>query len=113
MLLEGGSFRGRQVVPSSWIDMILNDGDREAWSAGNLAAYYPGSPIHYRAKWYVERSESPLLFCLGIHGQNLFIDAENEIVIAKFSSQPVPLDARCIALTGGLVRALRERLASG
>jgi len=111
MLVEGGSYRGRQVVPSSWIDMILNDGDREAWSAGNLASYYPGLPIHYRAKWYVERSESPVLFCLGIHGQNLFVDTNNEIVIAKFSSQPQPLDVECITLTGTLVGALRKSLA--
>jgi CubicO group peptidase (beta-lactamase class C family) len=110
MLVEGGAYRGRQVVPPSWIDMIVNDGDREAWSAGNLAAYYPGMPIHYRAKWYVERSESPLLFCLGIHGQNLFVDPKNEIVIAKFSSQPQALDAECIALTGMLVGALRTLL---
>jgi CubicO group peptidase (beta-lactamase class C family) len=111
MLVEGGSYRGRQIVPSSWIDMIVNDGDRQAWSAGNLAAYYPGVPIHYRAKWYVELSESPLLFCLGIHGQNLFVDPKDEIVIAKFSSQPQPLDAACIALTGTLVGALRRMLA--
>jgi CubicO group peptidase (beta-lactamase class C family) len=110
LLVEGGVHRGRQVVPRSWIDMIVNDGDREAWSAGNLAAYYPGMPIHYRAKWYVERGESPLLFCLGIHGQNLFVDPKNEIVIAKFSSQPQALDAECIALTGMLVGALRTML---
>jgi len=110
MLLEGGSYRGRQVVPSSWIDMIVNDGDREAWSAGNLASYYPGMPIHYRAKWYVEHSESPVLFCLGIHGQNLFVDTKNEIVIAKFSSQPLPLDVECIGLTGVLMGALRKML---
>jgi CubicO group peptidase (beta-lactamase class C family) len=111
MLLDGGSYRGRQVVPASWIDMIINDGDPEAWSAGNLAGYYPGTPIHYRAKWYVERGESPVLFCLGIHGQNLFVDAKNEIVIAKFSSQPQPLDVECIELTGTLVEALRKMLA--
>jgi len=111
MLVEGGSYRGRQIVPSSWINMIVNDGDRQAWSAGNLAAYYPGMPIHYRAKWYVELSESPVLFCLGIHGQNLFVDPKDEIVIAKFSSQPQPLDVECIALTGALVGALRRRLA--
>jgi CubicO group peptidase (beta-lactamase class C family) len=112
MLLEGGSYRGRQVVPQSWIDMIATDGDPEAWSAGNLASYYPGIPMHYRTKWYVERSESPMLFCLGIHGQNLFVDAKSEIVIAKFSSQPQPLDVECIALTGALVAALRKLLAA-
>jgi CubicO group peptidase (beta-lactamase class C family) len=110
MLVEGGFYRSRRVVPPSWIDMIVNDGDREAWSAGNLASYYPGVPIHYRAKWYVERGESPVLFCLGIHGQNLFVDTKNEIVIAKFSSQPQALDVECIGLTGMLVGALRTML---
>jgi CubicO group peptidase (beta-lactamase class C family) len=110
MLVEGGFYRSRRVVPPSWIDMIVNDGDRESWSAGNLASYYPGVPIHYRAKWYVERGESPVLFCLGIHGQNLFVDTKNEIVIAKFSSQPQALDVECIGLTGMLVGALRTML---
>ena len=36
--------------------------------------YFPGVPMHYRAKWYVERTAPPLLFALGIHGQNLFVD---------------------------------------
>src|SRR5262245_6014640 len=63
MLIEGGSYRGQQVVPASWIDMIANDGDPEAWAAGNVASYYPGIPIHYRAKWYVERSVPRVLFC--------------------------------------------------
>jgi len=54
-----------------------------------------------------------VLFCLGIHGQNLFVDRKNEIVIAKFSSQPEPLDVMRIGLTGKLVRALRQELARG
>jgi CubicO group peptidase (beta-lactamase class C family) len=111
MLIEGGSHRGRQVVPAAWIDMITNDGAPEAWAAGNLACYFPSVPIHYRAKWYVERGEPSVLFCLGIHGQNLFVDRKNEIVIAKFSSQPEPLDVTRIGLTGRLVRALRQALA--
>jgi CubicO group peptidase (beta-lactamase class C family) len=113
MLLEGGTRKGRQVVPPSWIDMIVNDGDPEAWAAGNLASYYPGVPVHYRAKWYVERTLPRLLFCLGIHGQNLFVDAANGLVIAKFSSQPQPLSVEHIGLTGKLVAALRRELASG
>jgi CubicO group peptidase (beta-lactamase class C family) len=112
MVLEGGTHRGRQVVPSSWIETIANDGDPAAWSAGNLSSYFPGVPIHYRSKWYVERTVPRLLFCLGIHGQSLIVDAANEIVIAKFSSQPQPLDAELIALTGKLVSALQRELAS-
>lgn len=113
LLVEGGAYRGRQVVPPSWIDMIACDGDPEAWSAGNLASYYPGVPIHYRAKWYVERRSPPLLFCLGIHGQNLFVDRTNATVIAKFSSQAQPLDVERIALTRRLVAALCRALTGG
>lgn len=27
-----------------------------------------------------------MIFAMGIHGQNLFVDPDNELVIAKFSS---------------------------
>ena len=90
--------------------MIANDGDAEAWAAGNVASYYPGVPIHYRAKWYVQRSVPRVLFCLGIHGQNLFVDRKHSLVIAKFSSQPDPLNVASIGLTGELVGALRQEL---
>ena len=53
LLVDGGAHRGRQIVPTSWIEMIMSDGDPEAWTAGNLATYYPGIAMHYRAKWYV------------------------------------------------------------
>jgi hypothetical protein len=41
----------------------------------------------------------PLLFGLGIHGQNLFVDRQHDIVIAKVSSQTLPLDAALMRLT--------------
>ena len=47
---------------------------------------------------------------MGIHGQNLFIDRKNELVIAKLSSQAMPLDAARIALTMRAVSQLRKAL---
>ena len=41
MMAEGGTNRGRQVVPEAWIEMITCDGDPEAWASGNLITYYP------------------------------------------------------------------------
>ena len=66
--------------------------------------------MHYRDKWYLERGAAPLLFGLGIHGQNLFVDAKREIVIAKHSSQALPLDTKLIALTGRFVSEVRKAL---
>jgi hypothetical protein len=48
------------------------------------------------------------IFGLGVHGQNLFIDIEKELVIAKFSSQPLPLDKEMIQLTTRWLNALRD-----
>lgn len=97
--------------PSPWIEDIERNGDRAAWDAGSFVPYFPGLPMHYRSQWYVLHGESPLLFGLGIHGQNIFIDRRNEVVIAKVSSQALPLDAPRIALTMRAVSQIRKRLA--
>ena len=94
----------------------LQRGDEKAWQAGDLRPYYPGLPMRYRNKWYVVdagkgEKAAPLFFGMGIHGQNLFVDPVNELVIAKLSSQAAPLDAPRIALTMRAVSELRKRLA--
>ena len=96
--------------PSPWLDDIERNGERQAWDAGSFAAYFPGMPIHYRSQWYVLHGDAPLIFGVGIHGQNLFIDRRNELVIAKLSSQAMPLDAARIALTMRAVSQLRKYL---
>ncbi len=112
LVLERGARGTRQIIPESWIADILENGDTEAWNAGSFVEFFPGATMHYRAKWYVERGRTPLLSGLGIHGQNLFIDPANQIVIAKFSSQAPPLDADLIAATGAAINAVRGALSS-
>jgi CubicO group peptidase (beta-lactamase class C family) len=89
----------------------LRHGDAAAWSNGDLAYLYPGLPMRYRNQWYVLDGEAPLYFGMGIHGQNLFVDRVNGLVIAKFSSQAMPMDAARIALTMRAVSELRKLLA--
>ncbi|HYL90024.1 MAG TPA: serine hydrolase [Burkholderiales bacterium] len=96
--------------PSAWIEDIEKNGDRGAWDKGSFVAYFPGLPIHYRSQWYVLQGAAPLIFGLGIHGQNLFIDRKSELVIAKVSSQAMPLDAPRIALTMRAVSQIRKLL---
>jgi CubicO group peptidase (beta-lactamase class C family) len=110
LIVEGGSREGREVVPTDWIEDIVRNGDADAWAAGNLAHYFPHRAMHYRSQWYVARDTAPLLMALGIHGQHLFVDREREIVIAKVSSQPLPLDAQCVALTLDAAAQIREWL---
>jgi hypothetical protein len=48
---------------------------------------------------------------MGIHGQNLFIDAANNIVIAKVSSWAQPVDGQSIWLTHKAVAEFARCLA--
>ncbi len=99
LVVEGGARGSRQIVPERWIDDVTRGGDPEAWAAGDLAGYFPGFPIRYRSQWYVLDGQAPMLFGLGVHGQHLFADRTRGIVIAKVSSQALPLDADRITLT--------------
>ena len=64
--------------------------------------------MHYRNKWYADLGEEPLLFALGIHGQYLFVDRRNQLVIVMMSSLADPLDAELISLTMTAVAHFRE-----
>ena len=88
-LLAAGGQRadGRQVVPGAWVADIFENGDPKAWATGDFADYYPGLDIHYRAKCYVHRGDTPLLRGVGIHGQYLFADPARDLAVAWFASE--------------------------
>ena len=108
LVAEGGSVDGVQVVPAAWIDDIATSADLDGWNAGGFAPMFPGATMHYRSKWYIRHGGGPLLFGVGVHGQNLFVDRARELVIVKFSSQARPLDPDMIDLTMRWVEACRN-----
>jgi CubicO group peptidase (beta-lactamase class C family) len=113
LVADGGARGTRQIIPEAWLADMIGNGDTDAWNASSFIELYPDLAMHYRSKWYVEHGPKPLLFGMGIHGQNLFIDRTDDIVIAKFSSQAPPLDVGLIAATGAMVAAIRKALSSG
>ena len=113
LLVQSARRGAKQVVPLSWIEDIRTAGDRAAWDKGDFAAYMPGMPVHYRSKWYTLQGAAPMSFGVGVFGQNVFVDYINEIVIAKFSSQALPMDEGRILLTMQAVGAIRQHLSGG
>jgi CubicO group peptidase (beta-lactamase class C family) len=110
LMVMNGSRGGIEVVPSGWIDDIADQGDPEAWKQGEFAAFFGGRNMSYRSGWYVINDEPKTLFAMGIHGQNLFVDRHNRIVIAKLSSQNAPIDYQATALTHRAVGEIRRCL---
>ena len=113
LLVDGGTCDGRQVLSPRWIEDLADGGDAAAWARGDFVGYFPGLPMRYRNQWYVLDGPRPMLFCVGVHGQNLFVDRAAGIVIAKMSSQALPMDAPRLTLTMRGIDALRRHLAGG
>ncbi len=86
MLRQGG----KGIVPREWIDDILTNGDRAAWTRGDMITMLPKGC--YRSKWYLTGNDHGAWSAIGIHGQWLYIDPKEKLVIAKFSSQALPVD---------------------
>ncbi|WP_204352905.1 serine hydrolase domain-containing protein [Salinicola peritrichatus] len=110
LFVTNGRVGDEQVVPEAWMIDIMTSGDRDAWDRGDFIELFPGVPMHYRNQWYVEHGEHPMVFGIGVFGQNVFIEPASDLVIVKFSSQPLPLNAQFTALTRKGINALRELL---
>ena len=108
LLVQNGSRESVEVVPAAWIDDIAENGDRDAWAKGEFAQGFAGIRMSYRSGWYVIDGAPKILFAMGIHGQNLFVDRANRIVIAKVSSQNDRIDYPAVALTHRAVAELRR-----
>jgi CubicO group peptidase (beta-lactamase class C family) len=113
LVLSGGRRDSEQIVPESWIEDIRHHGDVEAWREGQWAGSFAAISrnMHYRSGWYVINDAPQLMFAMGIHGQNLFVDAANQMVIAKVSSWAQPVEGQAIWLTHQAVAEFARCLA--
>lgn len=107
LFVTGGRSGDAQVVPAQWLDDIAGFDGRTAWKTGDFDEIFDGADMHYRSQWYVLRGERPLIFGVGVFGQHVFVDPATDLVIAKCSSQPLPLDKAFLGLTLAGVQQLR------
>jgi len=110
--LQNGVMAGRQIIPGEWIRDFRENGDPEVWDKGNFADFMPG--FHYRSKWYTDLTDpNRSNLGIGIHGQFLFVDPVAQVVIAKHSSHPIPVDETSFAETEQAFRAIAQALSNG
>lgn len=110
LFVTHGRVNDRQIVPASWIDDIVQFDGTAAWKAGDFDALFEHADMHYRSQWYVKRGSRPLIFGFGVFGQHVFIDPIADIVVAKCSSQPLPLHGPFISMTLAGIDNLRMML---
>jgi len=88
LISQDGQYRGRQLVPDNWLRECRSPGENliEAFAASEYADVLPDGAYHNQ--WWVRNPDKGITMALGVHGQMLYIDCEQELVAAKYSSQP-------------------------
>ncbi len=81
----------RDVLPPAVLPALRAGGDRVAVAGSVLEALHPlGS---YRDQWWLTGDDHGCFYGVGIFGQYLWLDPVADVVVAKFSSQPMATDA--------------------
>jgi CubicO group peptidase (beta-lactamase class C family) len=114
MLLDNGrSLTGKPVLPAAWVhDTFAGDSDsRQAFAASPTDTRMPGGM--YRNQFWLPHPDTPLLLCLGIHGQMVYVNPTASVVGVKLSSWPVPQDAAMLSSTLRAFDACAAHLAGG
>jgi len=90
MMLNQGKVNNRQIVPQEWLNDILISGNTQAWKKGMFSELFPNG--RYRNYWYLTGNENNAFCAIGIHGQWIYCDPENSLVIVRQSSQGPAVD---------------------
>ena len=112
MLLDHGRVGEREVLPAGWVtDAAYPPANvRAAFAASVNEPYLPGG--WYRSQfWFVPGDSGPILLCLGIHGQMIFVEFATGLVGVKLSSWTTPQNADKLVATINAFRAIGRSLA--
>lgn len=108
LMRRGGALEGRRILSDAWVEDTIAHGSTEAWRAGPGIDWLPEG--RYSNKWYQTGKDSGAFFTLGIHGQMLYVDPRAEMTVAKFSSQPEPVNNDLKRLNLALFDALARQV---
>jgi len=89
MLASDGRARRGRVVPATWLADVRNPPPdvRAAFARTDNEPVLPGG--WYRSQfWVLPGQDAPVLLCLGIHGQLIYVDRAARTVVVKLSSWP-------------------------
>jgi CubicO group peptidase (beta-lactamase class C family) len=87
MVLNEGQFNGKTIVSEDWIADIRFNGDNSAWRNGQYRGFWNPKGA-YRSFWYVSGDADGSFEALGIHGQRLYINPKEDLVVVRLSSYP-------------------------
>jgi CubicO group peptidase (beta-lactamase class C family) len=89
LVRTGGVIERKQVIPAAVIDKVLLGGDQGLFAK---AGYKTLPGWSYKSQWWIRHlPDRNCAVARGAHGQVLYVDPANELVIARFGSAPKAL----------------------
>ena len=86
MMLQGGRWQGKQILPAEAIDDIRFGGDKEPFARSSYGHKLPG--WSYRNMWWRSNNADGAYMARGVHGQAIYINPAAEMVIVRLASNP-------------------------
>jgi CubicO group peptidase (beta-lactamase class C family) len=88
LMRNRGRYNGRQIVPAAVVDDIEKGGDKTKFAKGGYELLRNWS---YHNQWWV--SDWGSYSARGLNGQVLYIDRKSQMVVARFASHPIGVNA--------------------
>jgi CubicO group peptidase (beta-lactamase class C family) len=87
MILNDGKYNGKQVIPEKWLQEMTTISSKDEDKMRANPKYQHESWQAYKNMWWVLDADKGEFAAVGIHGQVIYINREQKVVAAYFSSQ--------------------------
>ncbi len=109
VMINDGIFNGEQIVPAGWIQ-DTTAGDSTSSKCFKDSEYAGFGFSHYRNQVWVKDAARQVMLALGIHGQIIYMNKADDVVIVKLSTQPESVDAEMFMDAFSAMDAIAEHL---
>lgn len=87
LLLNKGKLNGKQIIPESAALAVSRGGSKEKFASGG--EYPMLKDWSYHNMWWITNNSHNAFMARGVHGQAIYVDPKAQMVIVRFSSNPL------------------------
>ena len=107
VMLDNGVSNGEQILPPAAIQSIRYGGKADTFAQ---AGYKLLSGWRYSSMWWASHDDHGAYAARGVHGQTIWIDPKADMVIVRFASHPVAVNAASDPTSLPAYRAVADHL---
>ncbi|MEQ9465691.1 MAG: serine hydrolase [Haliea sp.] len=88
MILQGGFYNQRQILPPAVVRRILTPRNRDVFNVLYQDDWYDTVAYGYHDQWWSFNNPHKAVSAIGVHGQFIYLDSVADMVVVKQSAHP-------------------------